>query len=225
MQYEHRLVDLEKLLQQAGAHLLVLLLWLVPATGAPAPPPPPSYPTNGLSVTYYNLNCPQGWSCKSLPTFSSLTASSWFNTPDLNYASSTSWAMPNGDTSQYALKFQGYINLPSGGVWTFQLNSNDGSQLFLDGTLIVDNDGYMTSMVATSATATLSAGFHDLEVDYYQRDTAAGIILSWKAPGGSSLSAVPTTALYYFMPPPPPPPPPRPPPPPPSPPPSPPPPR
>ncbi|KAK9816470.1 hypothetical protein WJX72_000694 [[Myrmecia] bisecta] len=79
--------------------------------------------------------------------------------------------MPNGDTTQYALQNQGYINLPSSGLWTFQMSSNDGAQVYIDGTLVVDNNGYMsgTTLTTVTGTATLSAGFHALHIPYYQR--------------------------------------------------------
>ena len=38
----------------------------------------------------------------------------------------------------FALKFEGYINITTGGNYTFYLNSDDGSRLYIDNSLVVD---------------------------------------------------------------------------------------
>ena len=47
-----------------------------------------------------------------------------------------------GDRTEYfALRFTGYISVPSDGTYTFYLGSDDGSHLYINDNLIVDNDG------------------------------------------------------------------------------------
>ena len=39
------------------------------------------------------------------------------------------------------LQFTGQINLPKTGLWSFSLNSDDGSILYIDGAIFINNDG------------------------------------------------------------------------------------
>jgi len=43
--------------------------------------------------------------------------------------------------NDYALRFEGYFKLASAGEYTFTLTSDDGAKLYVDGKLVVDNDG------------------------------------------------------------------------------------
>ena len=40
-----------------------------------------------------------------------------------------------------ALQFTGQINLPTTGLWSFRLTSDDGSILYIDGAIFINNDG------------------------------------------------------------------------------------
>ena len=51
--------------------------------------------------------------------------------------------------------------------YTFTLNSDDGSQLFIDGSLVVD-DGGAHPPLTVSGTATLTAGVHPFEVRFFE---------------------------------------------------------
>src|SRR5205085_2412141 len=43
--------------------------------------------------------------------------------------------------AQFALRFSGAINAPKDGSYTFWTSSDDGSRLYVDGKLVVNNDG------------------------------------------------------------------------------------
>jgi hypothetical protein len=45
------------------------------------------------------------------------------------------------DCGNFAVRFSCYIKLSETALYTFYLESNDGSKLYLDDNLIVDNDG------------------------------------------------------------------------------------
>jgi hexosaminidase len=47
----------------------------------------------------------------------------------------------NITAADYALKFNGFIDVPKTGVYTFFLNCNDGGGLHIGGKLLIDNDG------------------------------------------------------------------------------------
>jgi mono/diheme cytochrome c family protein len=75
-------------------------------------------------------------------------------------------AMPNKDN--FAVRFQGNVNLPRDGEYKFQLASDDGSRLFIDGQQVVDNDGIHGKTVK-EGTAKLKAGRHEVIVDYFEQ--------------------------------------------------------
>ncbi len=67
----------------------------------------------------------------------------------------------------FAYDFRTYLKIPDKGVYLFQTRSDDGSKLYVDGQLIVDNDH---DMVYKSGKTALEAGFHELRVLYYEDD-------------------------------------------------------
>lgn len=62
--------------------------------------------------------------------------------------------------------FRGYVNVPEDRIYTFELASNDGSVLRIDGRVVIDNDGEHT-LVEKTGQAALSAGLHPLELRYF----------------------------------------------------------
>jgi len=71
--------------------------------------------------------------------------------------------------------YQGFINLTESGDYVFRTNSDDGTQLFIDGNLVVDNDGAHAPVLETG-TVTLEAGFHSIEIQYFE--IAGGQVLA-----------------------------------------------
>jgi alpha-L-fucosidase len=67
----------------------------------------------------------------------------------------------------FAQKLEGYISIPETGVYTFSLTSDDGSNLLLDGNMLVNNDGFHSSITKSGSVA-LSAGYHKLDVGFLQ---------------------------------------------------------
>ncbi len=72
-------------------------------------------------------------------------------------------------TSNYALKFTTVLTVTTGGTYTFTTRSDDGSQLYLDGVQIVDNDGLHGAVTVTSAGQVLAAGTYTLEATFFER--------------------------------------------------------
>jgi ferric-dicitrate binding protein FerR (iron transport regulator) len=104
------------------------------------------------------------------------------------------------DENFFALRLTGKLLIKKPGVYTFFLTSDDGSRLFLDGTLVVDNDGHHTQQMA-SGTLELAAGEHELEVQYFDQGGRKALGLAWSGPGipfpssPTSFSSVPASAL------------------------------
>ncbi len=88
----------------------------------------------------------------------------------------------SGAGENVAFAFRGNVELPSDGVWTFATVSDDGSRLWIDGKLLVDNDG-LHGMQEKSGAIGLKAGWHALEVQWFNGSGAGGLEVRWSGPG------------------------------------------
>ena len=66
-----------------------------------------------------------------------------------------------------AFVFKTWIKIPEKSVYRFYTYSDDGSKLFVDGQLVVDNDG-SHSMRRADGKVALDKGFHELTVLYFE---------------------------------------------------------
>jgi len=139
----------------------------------------------GLTADYYG-----GLSVSNLPNFSLLTPS--LTRAEANINQPTGWTgLPW--SSNFGASYRGKIFLPAAGAWTFSTNSDDGSKLLVDGQTLVLNDG-SHGMETRSGTATLTAGEHDFQVDYFQGGGGLGLIAYWAGPGVAQ-QIIPATAF------------------------------
>lgn len=84
--------------------------------------------------------------------------------------------LPSIDIRPLGLKeagvtFTGYIKVPADDLYEFHLNSDDGSIMYIDNQLIVDNDG-RHDLLDRSGFLPLKKGFHRIKVQYF--NTGAG---------------------------------------------------
>lgn len=87
-----------------------------------------------------------------------------------------------GPSDRFAVKYTGELDASKAGSYTFFLNSDDGARLYIDGKLVVDNDG-LHAATEKSATVTLTAGRHKVEVRYFEQGGDAVVDLDWSGPG------------------------------------------
>ncbi len=66
-----------------------------------------------------------------------------------------------------AFEFHTYIHIPEDGVYQFYTFSDDGSKLFIDGKLVVDNDGSHSLRRANGKLA-LKKGYHEMKLLYFE---------------------------------------------------------
>jgi len=81
------------------------------------------------------------------------------------------------------VQFEGYIDIETSGSYTFYLNSDDGSKLWIDGALIVSNDGVKSSPVEISDSTNLTVGIHKIEVGYFHNTISPVLEVNWSGPG------------------------------------------
>ncbi len=96
------------------------------------------------------------------------------------------------------MRWSGYLTVPKTGDYTFYVTSDDGSRVFVNGKMVVDHWGHH-ELSEKSGTVSLSAGEHEIHVDYYEEDGWAGAHLEWSGPGIERTYALPVKPLASKM--------------------------
>jgi hypothetical protein len=87
--------------------------------------------------------------------------------------------------NQFGLVFEGVLSVPGSGRYSFELGSDDGSRLEVNGQRIVDNDGIHGHQAKTGG-INLKPGDHPFRLLYFQKDTDKSLNLRWRGPGVST---------------------------------------
>lgn len=196
---------------------------------AAAPPPPPvSLDVAGLQFEAYECNM-GNVPCRTNRGFNQQRSSSthldeiWDGmTPTLRieafdqdiWFSSNSFGSITGLSSSSAqktiMRWRGFIRILLSGGYDFKISSDDGSLLYIDGAMLVDNDGnhgehtsntptsnwiftdgadrllVVAGMQAMEATVNgMTVGYHSIAVLFYNNGGGGGVQASWRPTGGT----------------------------------------
>ncbi len=94
----------------------------------------------------------------------------------------------------FVAEVTGNINISAPGSYTFRLTSDDGSRMTLDNTVVINNDG-LHGPTPVDGTVQLSAGYHALRIEQFERAGGQQLTLAWQPPGASGFSVVPNSVL------------------------------
>ena len=125
-------------------------------------------PSN-LTFKYYEGNWP------NLPDFSKLKPKATGGVAGFNLRIARR-------KSNFAIQFEGWLQVERAGEYTFHLGSDDGARLFVDGENIVDVDG-VHPVIRKSGKLKLQPGPHKLIVDYAQVGGGAELYVDYQGPG------------------------------------------
>ena len=89
-----------------------------------------------------------------------------FPTPEMQYV-----------VEDFAIRFRGELAIETPGLYHFGLYADDGAKLYIDGTLIVDNDGVHEGK-GKRGSITLKTGMYPVEIQYFQGPRYS-IALQW----------------------------------------------
>ena len=100
--------------------------------------------------------------------------------------------------SDIGLAFEGYLNVPADGTYTFYLDTDTGAFVRLHDAQLIDADfGYTAGGERSSGTVPLEAGLHPIRIHYRHASAAShSLTLRWEGPG-ISRQVVP--AARFFM--------------------------
>ncbi len=96
----------------------------------------------------------------------------------------------------FYVRWTGKMRVPKNGNYTFFLESDDGSRLFIDGKEIVYNGG-RHRMTEKNGETELTAGDHTIKVEFFENEVDAGCILRWQPPGAIK-ETVPAKVLFHL---------------------------
>ena len=82
----------------------------------------------------------------------------------------------------FALRFTGYIDVPTGGAYLFYTESDDGSRLHIGERLVVDNDGAHPP-IERRGFISLGAGRHPIRVTFFEGIGEESLKVSYEGPG------------------------------------------
>jgi alpha-L-fucosidase len=136
--------------------------------------------TPGISFSYYH----GAWD--SIPDFAAMTP--------VKKGSLRNFETPRLRPENYGFVYDAFLSVPAGGVYSFFTESDDGSRLSLDDSLVVDNDG-LHGMTEKRGVIALESGLHAIHVAYFNKSGGAGLGISWRGPGFEK-SPLPDSALF-----------------------------
>jgi hypothetical protein len=149
-------------------------------------------PVPGLKAEFFDFTR----RLRMLPSLRGQVAAVTRTDPVIDYApTGTPWPGLDGRfATTYATRHTGYLQVDTTGRYTLDLASSDGSKLWLDGKLLINNDG-LHPLRTRSRILRLAAGLHAVRVEYFDNTARAALILSWSGPGIAS-QVIPAGHLF-----------------------------
>lgn len=135
-----------------------------------------------------------------MPNFNHLVSTYTFvtanlNVPTRNYTQGFPAPQKQSVVENFAIRFRAELEIVTPGIYTFELHSDDGSQLYIDDVLVVDNDGVHPT-IGRRGRMLLTTGMHPVEIRYFQGPRYA-IALQWfYQPPNSQRQIVPPAVIH-----------------------------
>lgn len=123
----------------------------------------------GLAYEYYEANLPE------LPEFDRLTPKTTGSAEKISLAVAER-------KNNYALRFHGVLAIEKEGEYEFFTKSDDGSRLYIDEKLVVENGGIHPDQ-ERGGKIKLTVGEHSIRVIYFEGGGNSALAVSWRGPG------------------------------------------
>ncbi len=153
-------------------------------------PENPASTEPGLDVSWYAFGSTQ----TSMPNFSSLTPYLKTSVAQLDFTTLLGQFMNSTRVDRVGGVFTGYIEVPAIDYYTFYVNSNDGSKMYVGNTLVVNND-HINSTAEQSGVIGLKPGKHLVRFEFYENSGEATLQASYSS-STLARTIVPTTAFF-----------------------------
>lgn len=160
----------------------IALNWLTPGAAMYQPVPPNFFftvtaPTHGLRGEYFLGDLWEGEA-----VFTRVDPLLLFAWPEAE-----PWPAP------FSVRWTGTLTVPTDGMYSFQVNADDGVRMWLDEQLVGESV-VPDNVNLIQAQRELTAGPHSIRIDYFQRGGGKALELWWQPPNGA-LQPVPSRVL------------------------------
>jgi hypothetical protein len=115
-------------------------------------------------------------SWQQLPDFSQIKPA------EIGKAEKPATSVYKSHPDNFGLEFTGLLKVPADGLYTFHTRSDDGSRLYLDDRLVVENDGTHPPREAAGLVRLL-AGLHPIKVQFFESTGDESLQVSYEGPG------------------------------------------
>jgi hypothetical protein len=88
----------------------------------------------------------------------------------------------NNVPASTAVQWLGKVSIGTAGAYSFFASVDDGGRVYIDGVLVLNNDGGKGNTDLSSAPIFLSSGMHDIRIDYVQGSGGGNINLAYAGP-------------------------------------------
>jgi S1-C subfamily serine protease len=106
---------------------------------------------------------------------------------------STAAHKPGGEF--FGLKFSGLVEVPADGLYLFYTRSDDGSRLYIDNKLVVDNDG-LHGVAEAGGLVRLQSGLHRFVVTFFEATGQESLDVAWEGPNFQK-QQIPPAAYFH----------------------------
>mgnify|MGYP006290281131 CR=1 FL=1 len=87
---------------------------------------------------------------------------------------------PQQHPDHFGLVYEGLINIPATDVYRFATHSDDGTKLWIDGQLVVSNDGDHAPLLKSGEIG-LKKGYHKMRVEFYEHAGGEVLEVFWQS--------------------------------------------
>jgi hypothetical protein len=105
----------------------------------------------------------------------------------------------SGRSRGIGVQMMGFIHLDEAGTWRFQVHANDGIEVTIGETKVVDDPGWHSDRYSEPMEFHAEkAGWFPLLLRYFQRKGTATLEFYWQAPGEEGFTIVPPSAYGHL---------------------------
>ena len=95
------------------------------------------------------------------------------------------------------MTFDGLIQVPADGEYTFYIAAKDGGQLLVDGEEQFESDGRKDKPLPQQSTLALRRGYHRFTVKFYKCTDDITLTVEWSGPR-IARAAIPKEVLFHI---------------------------
>ncbi len=97
----------------------------------------------------------------------------------------------------FAVRFEGYIQITKKDLYDLWVTSDDGSKVYLNNQLLLDNDGLHSADLPVVSLLPLNPGYYPIRIDYFEKNGGEGITIGYLN-NGKNIQPVPIGKEMLF---------------------------